>query len=43
MSTVSLVRCESYEYGEVKSAVQKGIDLVGGADKFARKDENILL
>lgn len=43
MSTVALIRCESYEYGEVKRAVQKGIDLVGGADTFAKRDEKILL
>jgi len=43
MSTVALVRCESYESGDVRRAVQKGIDLLGGAGKFARKDEKILL
>lgn len=43
MSTVALVRCETYDYGDVKRAVQKGIDLVGGADKFAGRGENILL
>jgi len=43
MSTVALVRCESYEYGAVRRAVQQGIDLVGGADTFARRGEKILL
>ncbi len=43
MSDVALVRCESYEYGVVKKAVQKGIDLVGGVKKFAKPDERILL
>ena len=43
MSKVALVRCESYEYGEVRSAVQRGIDLLGGARAFAKKDEKILL
>jgi len=43
VSNVALIRCESYEYGEVKRAVQKGIDLVGGAHKFAKKNEKILL
>lgn len=43
MCKVALIRCESYEYGAVRSAVQRGIDLVGGADKFARQGEKILL
>jgi uncharacterized protein (DUF362 family)/Pyruvate/2-oxoacid:ferredoxin oxidoreductase delta subunit len=43
MSTVALVRCESYEYGEVKTAVQKGYSLLGGAGRFARQGEKILL
>jgi len=43
MSSVALVRCESYEYGDVKRAVRRGIDLVGGADRFAGRGENILL
>lgn len=43
MSDVALVRCESYEYGAVKAAVQRGIDLVGGVEAYARKGEKILL
>jgi len=43
MSKVALVRCESYEYGEVRSAVQRGIDLIGGVRTFAKNDEKILL
>ncbi len=43
MSTVALIRCVSYEYGAVRAAVQRGIDLVGGADRFAKRDEKILL
>ena len=43
MSKVALVRCESYDYGDVKGAVQKGIDLVGGAHAFAKSGEKILL
>jgi len=43
MSKVALIRCESYESGDVLEAVQKGIDLVGGADKFAGRGEKILL
>ena len=43
MSKVVLVRCESYEYGAVKAAVQRGINLLGGAGRFARTGEKILL
>jgi uncharacterized protein (DUF362 family)/Pyruvate/2-oxoacid:ferredoxin oxidoreductase delta subunit len=43
VSKVALVRCESYEYGAVRAAVQRGIDLVGGARRFAASNENILL
>ena len=42
MSEVAIVRCESYESPEVKNAVQKGLDLLGGVRKFAKKDEKIL-
>ena len=43
MSNVALVRCESYEDAEVKAAVQRGIDLLGGAGQFAAQGEKILL
>lgn len=43
MSTVALVRCESYDYGEVERAVRRGIDLVGGVRSFAKSGEKILL
>lgn len=43
MSKVALVRCESYDYDQVKAAVQKGIDLLGGALAFAKPGEKILL
>jgi uncharacterized protein (DUF362 family)/Pyruvate/2-oxoacid:ferredoxin oxidoreductase delta subunit len=43
MSAVALIRCESYEYGAVKRAVQRGLDLVGGVRKFAKSGESILL
>jgi len=42
-SRVALIRCESYEYGAVRQAVQRGIDLVGGAGRFAASGEKILL
>jgi uncharacterized protein (DUF362 family)/ferredoxin len=43
MSKVVLIRCDSYDYDQVKAAVQKGIDLLGGAGKFAKPGEKILL
>jgi len=42
MSTVALVRCESYEYEKVRSAVRTGIDLLGGPERFAKAGEKIL-
>lgn len=42
MSNVAIVRCESYEPSEVKTAVQKGLDLLGGVQRYAKKDEKIL-
>ena len=43
MSEVALIRCESYDFSEVKAAVEKGIGLLGGAPKFVAPDEKILL
>ena len=43
MSKVVLVRCESYDYKEVLAAVKRGMDLLGGALKFVKKGEKILL
>lgn len=43
MSKVALVRCETYDEKNVKKAVEKGIRLLGGVEKFAKKDEKILL
>ena len=43
MSKVVLVRCESYDYGEVKAAVQRGLNLLGGASHFVKEGEKILL
>jgi len=35
MSKVALIRCESYDYDAVKSAVKRGLDLIGGPHRFA--------
>lgn len=43
MAKVALIRCESYDYDKVKVAVQRGIDLIGGADSFVQAGEKILL
>lgn len=42
-STVALVRCESYDADEVYAAFKRGVDLLGGIDRFARAGERILL
>ncbi|MBN2544713.1 MAG: DUF362 domain-containing protein [Spirochaetes bacterium] len=43
MSNVALVKCETYEYNMVKNAVIKGLELLGGINKFIKKDEKVLL
>jgi uncharacterized protein (DUF362 family)/Pyruvate/2-oxoacid:ferredoxin oxidoreductase delta subunit len=43
MPKVVLMRCESYDYNTVKSAIKKGIELIGGPLKFASPQEKILL
>ena len=43
MSKVALIKCESYDYDEVKQSVKKGISLLGGISLFVQKGENILL
>jgi uncharacterized protein (DUF362 family)/Pyruvate/2-oxoacid:ferredoxin oxidoreductase delta subunit len=42
MAKVALVRCESYDYENVRHAVRKGIDLLGGPGLFASSGEKIL-
>ncbi len=34
MSTVALVRCENYDYENVRRAVGKGMDLLGGPGRY---------
>lgn len=43
MSKVAIVRCENYENGNVKAAVERGIALLGGAAAFFKPGERILL
>lgn len=40
---VAVVPCGSYEETEVYEAVKKGIDLLGGIEKFVKPQENILV
>ena len=42
-SRVALVRCSSYDEKELFEALKSGIDLLGGVERFAAKDERILL
>ncbi len=43
MSEVAIIYCGSYEYSEVKKAVERGFDLLGGSSAFVRPNEKILL
>ena len=43
MSEVALIRCETYDFAEVKEAVRRGIELIGGIDQFVKPSEKILL
>ena len=42
MARVALIRCETYNEDEVRQAVRRGIELLGGVGKFARAGERIL-
>lgn len=43
MSRVAVVRCASYDDGAVLAAIQRGLGLLGGAERFARHGEILLL
>jgi len=43
MSDVAIISCGSYDDAEVLAAVERGFSLLGGADKFVRPNEKILL
>jgi uncharacterized protein (DUF362 family)/Pyruvate/2-oxoacid:ferredoxin oxidoreductase delta subunit len=42
-SSVSIVRCESYEEGEVFRGLRRAIDLIGGMGNFVRRGDRVLL
>ena len=43
MSTVSLIRCETYERGALKEAVRRAVDLIGGIGSFVKPGDKVLL
>ncbi len=43
MSKVALIKCESYHPEQVRKAVLRGLDLLGGIGQFVKKNETILL
>ncbi len=43
MVKVGIIKCETYDFNTVKAAVNKGINLLDGPEKFAKKGEKILL
>ncbi len=43
MSKVAIIRCESYAPAEVKVAVERGLELIGGPLNFVKPGEKILL
>ncbi len=42
-SKVVLVRCENYEVDQVQAAVNKGLNLLGGIEKFIHPNDYVLL
>lgn len=40
---VSIVRCSSYQRDQVFEAVRKAIDLLGGIERFVKKNQKVLL
>lgn len=42
-SKVALIRCETYEPEKVKSAIKKGLNLLGGIEKFIFPEQTVLL
>ena len=41
-SKVALVHCSSYETDEVRQAVSRGLELIGGASAFVKPGEKIV-
>lgn len=43
MSKVAIIKCDNYKLENVKKAIERGLNLLGGINKFVNKDDNILL
>lgn len=43
MSKVALIKCDNYNLEEVKLAIKRGVDLLGGIDSFIEEGDKILL
>lgn len=42
-STVSIVKCQSYDEEEVLKGLRRSVDLIGGIGKFVRRGDHVLL
>ena len=42
-STVALVPCGSYDPERVYQALKQGLSLIGGIEKYVRREEKVLL
>jgi uncharacterized protein (DUF362 family)/NAD-dependent dihydropyrimidine dehydrogenase PreA subunit len=40
---IAIIKCENYDPSKVRVAVERGIDLLGGIDKFIKRNEKIIL
>ena len=43
MSKAAMIKCGSYDRSEVKDAVERGMDIMGGVAPFAKEGDKILL
>ncbi|MFP4457311.1 MAG: DUF362 domain-containing protein [Clostridia bacterium] len=43
MSKVAIIKCENYQLKNVKNSIERGINLLGGIEKFINKNEKVLL
>ena len=43
MSKVVIIKCDNYDLDMVKSAINRGIDLLGGIDLFVHNNDKVLL
>ena len=42
-STVSIVKCETYEYVKLKESTKESLSLLGGIEQFVKKGDRVLL